>query len=44
MSERKITFLQAISQAIREEMQRDKAVFLLAEDMGDESFRELAAY
>jgi len=37
---RKITFLEAISQAIREEMQRDQAVFLLAEDMGtlDESF------
>jgi 2-oxoisovalerate dehydrogenase E1 component beta subunit len=31
---RKITFLEAISQAIREEMQRDEAVFLLAEDMG----------
>ncbi len=38
MSERKISFLEAISQAIREEMQRDNAVFLLAEDMGDESF------
>ena len=38
MSERKVNFLQAISQAIREEMQRDKAVFLLAEDVGDESF------
>ena len=38
MSERKISFLEAISQAIREEMQRDNAVFLFAEDMGDESF------
>jgi len=38
MSERKVNFLQAISQAIREEMQRDKAVFLLAEDMDDEPF------
>ncbi len=40
MSERKVTFLEAISQAIREEMQRDDAVFLLAEDISafDESF------
>lgn len=40
MRERKITFLEAISQAIREEMQRDEAVFLLAEDIRalDESF------
>lgn len=40
MRERKITFLEAISQAIREEMQRDDAVFLLAEDLSalDESF------
>jgi pyruvate dehydrogenase E1 component beta subunit len=29
-----ITFLQAISQALREEMQRDEKVFLLGEDMG----------
>ncbi|HEY7419741.1 MAG TPA: alpha-ketoacid dehydrogenase subunit beta [Ktedonobacteraceae bacterium] len=30
----KITYLEAISQAIREEMQRDEAVFLLGEDVG----------
>lgn len=29
-----ITFLQAVSQALREEMQRDEKVFLLGEDMG----------
>lgn len=34
MSERKITYLEAISQAIREEMRRDEAVFLLGEDGG----------
>ena len=34
MSERKITYLEAISQAIREEMRRDEAVFLLGEDVG----------
>jgi 2-oxoisovalerate dehydrogenase E1 component beta subunit len=33
MSERKITYLEAISQAIREEMRRDEAVFLLGEDL-----------
>lgn len=30
----KITYLEAISQAIREEMRRDEAVFLLGEDVG----------
>ncbi|GCE13335.1 alpha-ketoacid dehydrogenase subunit beta [Tengunoibacter tsumagoiensis] len=30
----KVTYLEAISQAIREEMQRDEAVFLLGEDVG----------
>lgn len=34
MSDRKITYLEAIGQAIREEMQRDEAVFLLGEDVG----------
>jgi len=34
MNDRKITYLEAISQAIREEMQRDEAVFLLGEDVG----------
>src|SRR5438045_3748527 len=29
-----VTYLEAISQAIREEMQRDEAVFLLGEDVG----------
>src|SRR5215470_15348572 len=33
MSERKISYLEAISQAIREEMRRDEAVFLLGEDV-----------
>jgi pyruvate/2-oxoglutarate/acetoin dehydrogenase E1 component len=33
MSE-KVTYLEAISQAIREEMRRDEAVFLLGEDVG----------
>ncbi|QBD81875.1 alpha-ketoacid dehydrogenase subunit beta [Ktedonosporobacter rubrisoli] len=33
-SEKKVTYLEAISQAIREEMQRDEAVFLLGEDVG----------
>ncbi|GAC1364906.1 MAG: alpha-ketoacid dehydrogenase subunit beta [Ktedonobacteraceae bacterium] len=32
MSEKKTTYLEAISQAIREEMLRDEAVFLLGED------------
>jgi 2-oxoisovalerate dehydrogenase E1 component beta subunit len=30
----KVTYLEAISQALREEMQRDQAVFLLGEDVG----------
>ncbi len=34
MSEKKITYLEAISQAIREEMLRDEAVFLLGENVG----------
>lgn len=34
MSDRKVTYLEAISQAIREEMLRDDAVFLLGEDVG----------
>src|SRR5579863_7979846 len=34
MSEKKVTYLEAISQAIREEMLRDEAVFLLGEDVG----------
>jgi len=34
MSEKKSTYLEAISQAIREEMRRDEAVFLLGEDVG----------
>src|SRR5438105_6203030 len=34
MSGKKVTYLEAISQAIREEMQRDEAVFLLGEDVG----------
>ncbi|GHO84633.1 alpha-ketoacid dehydrogenase subunit beta [Dictyobacter formicarum] len=34
MSDRKVTYLEAISQAIREEMLRDEAVFLLGEDVG----------
>jgi pyruvate/2-oxoglutarate/acetoin dehydrogenase E1 component len=34
MSNRKSTYLEAISQAIREEMRRDEAVFLLGEDVG----------
>ncbi|GHO45291.1 alpha-ketoacid dehydrogenase subunit beta [Ktedonospora formicarum] len=34
MSETKVTYLEAISQALREEMQRDEAVFLLGEDVG----------
>ena len=29
-----VTYLEAISQAIREEMRRDEAVFLLGEDVG----------
>ncbi|HEX4205250.1 MAG TPA: alpha-ketoacid dehydrogenase subunit beta [Ktedonobacteraceae bacterium] len=32
--DKKITYLEAISQAIREEMLRDEAVFLLGEDVG----------
>lgn len=34
MSEKKVTYLEAISAAIREEMARDEAVFLLGEDVG----------
>ncbi len=34
MSEKKVTYLEAISQAIREEMLRDEAVFILGEDVG----------
>lgn len=34
MSESRVTYLEAISQAIREEMRRDEAVFLLGEDVG----------
>lgn len=34
MSDKKVTYLEAISQAIREEMLRDEAVFLLGEDVG----------
>jgi 2-oxoisovalerate dehydrogenase E1 component beta subunit len=34
MSENRVTYLEAISQAIREEMLRDEAVFLLGEDVG----------
>ena len=34
MSDTKSTYLEAISQAIREEMRRDEAVFLLGEDVG----------
>jgi pyruvate/2-oxoglutarate/acetoin dehydrogenase E1 component len=34
MSEKKVTYLEAISQAIREEMRRDETVFLLGEDVG----------
>src|SRR5579875_3634854 len=34
MRDKKITYLEAISQAIREEMRRDDAVFLLGEDVG----------
>jgi 2-oxoisovalerate dehydrogenase E1 component beta subunit len=34
MSNKKVTYLEAISQAIREEMLRDEAVFLLGEDVG----------
>jgi pyruvate/2-oxoglutarate/acetoin dehydrogenase E1 component len=33
MTDKKITYLEAISQAIREEMRRDEAVFLLGEDV-----------
>ena len=29
-----VTYLEAIGQAMREEMQRDEAVFLLGEDVG----------
>jgi pyruvate/2-oxoglutarate/acetoin dehydrogenase E1 component len=35
MSGMKITYLEAISQAIREEMLRDEAVFLMGEDVGE---------
>jgi 2-oxoisovalerate dehydrogenase E1 component beta subunit len=34
MNEKKVTYLEAISQAIREEMLRDEAVFILGEDVG----------
>lgn len=34
MSGKKVTYLEAISQAIREEMRRDEAVFILGEDVG----------
>lgn len=34
MSEKKVTYLEAISQALREEMRRDESVFLLGEDIG----------
>ncbi len=34
MSEKKVTYLEAISQAIREEMRRDESIFLLGEDVG----------
>jgi 2-oxoisovalerate dehydrogenase E1 component beta subunit len=34
MNEKKVTYLEAISQAIREEMVRDEAVFILGEDVG----------
>lgn len=34
MNEKKVTYLEAISQAIREEMRRDESVFLLGEDIG----------
>jgi len=34
MNGKKSTYLEAISEAIREEMQRDEAVFLLGEDVG----------
>jgi 2-oxoisovalerate dehydrogenase E1 component beta subunit len=37
MSEKKVTYLEAICQAIREEMQRDEAVFILGEDVGEYS-------
>jgi len=35
MSGKKVTYLEAIGDAIREEMQRDEAIFLLGEDVGD---------
>ncbi len=35
MSGKKVTYLEAISEAIREEMLRDEAVFLLGEDVGE---------
>ena len=35
MSGKKVTYLEAISDAIREEMRRDEAVFLLGEDVGE---------
>ncbi|GER89253.1 2-oxoisovalerate dehydrogenase subunit beta [Dictyobacter vulcani] len=34
MNDKKVTYLEAIGQAIREEMLRDEAVFLLGEDVG----------
>jgi pyruvate/2-oxoglutarate/acetoin dehydrogenase E1 component len=36
MSGMKITYLEAISQAIREEMRRDETVFILGEDVGED--------
>ncbi len=35
MNGKKVTYLEAISDAIREEMRRDEAVFLLGEDVGE---------
>src|SRR5450755_4402614 len=35
MSGKKVTYLEAISDAIREEMRRDEAVFLLGEDVAN---------
>src|SRR5450432_3279454 len=35
MNGKKVTYLEAISEAIREEMRRDEAVFLLGEDVGE---------
>jgi pyruvate/2-oxoglutarate/acetoin dehydrogenase E1 component len=35
MPDQEITFREAITQAMREEMQRDETVFLMGEDVGD---------